>query len=139
MKGGGWKSSLMMGFSGSITANLLAGRSFRIAANFSGQSPCADCPSGKSVISVKPFARKNPACPHRANQWHFSARLTRQEGRLAIVTKRAGGCGGRGSVGVNGVAGRGSRERSTGAPDERRRRGRQKRVVLAPLAGVKPA
>src|SRR5882757_3694694 len=32
----------------------------------------------------------------RANQGHDSARLTRQEGRLAIVTKRAVGCGGRG-------------------------------------------
>jgi hypothetical protein len=32
----------------------------------------------------------------RANQWFESARLTRQEGRLAIVTKRAVGCDGRG-------------------------------------------
>jgi hypothetical protein len=32
----------------------------------------------------------------RANQWFLSARLTRQEGRIAIVTKRAVGCGGRG-------------------------------------------
>jgi alkanesulfonate monooxygenase SsuD/methylene tetrahydromethanopterin reductase-like flavin-dependent oxidoreductase (luciferase family) len=31
----------------------------------------------------------------RANQWPFSARFTRQEGRLAIVTKRVVGCGGR--------------------------------------------
>jgi hypothetical protein len=31
---------------------------------------------------------------HWANQWFLSARLTRQEGRLAIVTKRAVGCGG---------------------------------------------
>jgi hypothetical protein len=32
----------------------------------------------------------------RANHWIESARLARQEGRLAIVTKRAAGCGGRG-------------------------------------------
>jgi hypothetical protein len=31
----------------------------------------------------------------RANQRPFSARLTRQEGRLAIVTDVAVGCGGR--------------------------------------------
>jgi hypothetical protein len=53
------------------------------------------------------------SCPHRANQWHFSSRLTRQEGRLAIVTKRAVGCGGRGC-----------------AFDERHRGGRRSRVVL---------
>jgi hypothetical protein len=39
----------------------------------------------------------------------------------------------------NGVAGRVSRERSTGAQDERRYRVRQNRVVLAPVAGVKLA
>ncbi|MGB8399334.1 hypothetical protein, partial [Bradyrhizobium sp.] len=37
----------------------------------------------------------------------------------------------------NGVAGRVSRERSTGAQDERRQSVRQNRVVLAPVAGVK--
>ena|ERR1700686_2339759 len=52
-------------------------------------------PTGKSVFSVKP---QISSCPHGANQWHFSARLTRQEGRLAIVTKRAVGCGGRGGA-----------------------------------------
>src|SRR5882757_6515622 len=51
----------------------------------------------------------------RANQGHDSARLTRQEGRLAIVTKRAVGCGGRGC-----------------AFDERRGCGRRSRVVLTP-------
>jgi hypothetical protein len=60
------------------------------------------------------------------------------KGRIAIVTNVGQGCGGRECV----VA----RERSQGGlnsvsdrrrADERRRRGRQSRVVLAPVAGVK--
>src|SRR5258708_5683821 len=79
------------------------------------------CPTGKSIKPVNPFVRKNPACPHGANQWHFSARLTRQEGRVAIVTKRAVGCGGRGSVGVRrnrraGLSRERYRQRRTTAP-----------------------
>ena len=65
-------------------------------------------PSGK--ISLFP----------KGNQPYNFARLTRQEGRLAIVTKRAVGCGGRGC-----------------AFDERRGCGRRNRVVLTPQAGVK--
>jgi hypothetical protein len=34
----------------------------------------------------------------RANHFYKFARLTRQEGRIAIVTKRGMGCGGRGGV-----------------------------------------
>ena len=34
----------------------------------------------------------------RANHFYKSARLTRQEGRIAIVTKRGMGCGGRGGI-----------------------------------------
>jgi hypothetical protein len=45
---------------------------------------------------VQPLLQKYFASPRRANQGHNSARLTQEEGRLAIVTKRAVGCGGRG-------------------------------------------
>src|SRR4029077_18612681 len=38
----------------------------------------------------------------RANQRFDSARLTREEGRVAIVTKRGLRCGGRGSAGAQG-------------------------------------
>ena len=34
----------------------------------------------------------------RANHFYKFARLTRQEGRIAIVTKRGMGCGGRGGI-----------------------------------------
>ena len=34
----------------------------------------------------------------RANHFYKLARLTRQEGRIAIVTKRGMGCGGRGGI-----------------------------------------
>jgi antitoxin MazE len=49
-------------------------------------SPCPD-PSEKIFLWRR-----------RANQWFLFARLTRQEGRVAIVTKRGLRCGGRGSV-----------------------------------------
>jgi len=49
----------------------------------------------------------------RANHFYKFARLTRQEGRIAIVTKRGMGCGGRGGIvramglqgGINSVSG----------------------------------
>ena len=53
-------------------------------------------PTGKSP-KVCPAQRKEIfRLRRRANQRYYFARLTRQEGRLAIVTKRAVGCGGRG-------------------------------------------
>jgi hypothetical protein len=47
------------------------------------------------------------------------------------------GCGGRGSVGANGIAGRVSRERSAGAQDDGAFSVRQNRVVPTPVAGAK--
>jgi hypothetical protein len=64
----------------------------------------SDCP----VVAKKIFR-----LTRRANQLYKFARLTRQEGRLAIVTKRAVGCGGRGSVGAQGDRRAGFRERCT--------------------------
>jgi hypothetical protein len=49
------------------------------------------------------------------------------------------GCGGRGSVGCARDRRAVFRERFTSVQDERRRRVRQNRVVLAPVAGVKSA
>jgi hypothetical protein len=54
-----------------------------------------DYPTGKSKKPVQPLLQKYFASPRRANQGHNSARLTQEEGRLAIVTKRAVRCGGR--------------------------------------------
>ena len=56
-----------------------------------GQITCAILRTASQV----PF-RKIFRLTRRANQRYQLARLTRQEGRLAIVTKRAVGCGGRG-------------------------------------------
>jgi hypothetical protein len=60
--------------------------------------------------------RANFRLTRRANQSYGFARLTRQEGRIMIVTKRGMGCGGRGSVRrETGIAGRIElRERSNG-------------------------
>jgi hypothetical protein len=58
-------------------------RSEKIPLLHQGDLPCPD------------LAQKIFLLSRRANQWFDSARLTRQEGRLAIVTKRAVGCGGR--------------------------------------------
>ena len=55
-----------------------------------GQITCAILRTASQV----PF-RKIFRLTRRANQRYQLARLTRQEGRLAIVTKRAVGCGGR--------------------------------------------
>jgi len=61
-------------------------------------------------------------------------------GALAIVTNVGAGCGGRGSVGrVVVFAGRASVREPTQRADDWRWSVRQSRVVLAPVAGVKPA
>ena len=52
-------------------------------------------PDGQIKKTCPVLSEKIFRLSRRANQWPFSARLTRQEGRLAIVTKRAVGCGGR--------------------------------------------
>jgi hypothetical protein len=54
-------------------------------------------PDGQISFSCQAVPKKIFHLCRWANQWRLSARLTRQEGRLAIVTKRAVGCGGRGS------------------------------------------
>ena len=53
-----------------------------------GSAPLAACDKSTRRVIFRFF--------RRANHPYISARLTRQEGRLAIVTKRAVGCGGRG-------------------------------------------
>ncbi|MGB8397526.1 hypothetical protein [Bradyrhizobium sp.] len=75
-------------------------------------------PSGKSVLPVRPV-------------------LSRQKGRIAIVTNAGGDAVDAKAPARNGVAGRVSRERSTGAQDERRQSVRQNRVVPTPVAGAK--
>jgi hypothetical protein len=85
--------------------------------------------SGKSALPVRPV-------------------LSRQEGRIAIVTNAGGDAVDAAASARSGVAGRVSRERSTGVQTNgaiaRRSLSamtggcvRQKRVVLAPVAGVK--
>jgi len=74
------------------------------------------------------------------NQIYNCRRPVPEEGRFANVTKRGAGCGGRGSVGrVDVVAGRAKARERSGRADGRRCGVRQRRVVLAPVAGVKPA
>jgi hypothetical protein len=46
----------------------------------------------------KTTRRANFPFRRRANHFYKFARLTRQEGRIAIVTKRGMGCGGRGGI-----------------------------------------
>ena len=123
-----------------------------------GPNTCS-ASSGKSPRTCPARPRKIFHSPRRANHRYKLAPSHPKKGRLAIVTKRAVGCGGRGSVGAQQViAGRASRERSTGA-DERRFSsafanasavvhspakplaktgcGRRSRVVLASVADVK--
>src|SRR6266481_2583513 len=91
---------------------------------------------------------KSPVQPHL--QKYFCSRLTqitsksltvpsRQEGRIARRHERGTGCDGRESVRrAMAIAGRDEpRERSASVQDDRRLSGRQNRVVLAPVAGVK--
>jgi hypothetical protein len=58
-----------------------------------GRNSCAlllaGLPDGQIKISCPALARKIFRLTCRANQWFDSARLTREEGRVAIVTKRA--------------------------------------------------
>ena len=88
-----------------------------------------------------------PVQPHL--QKYFRIRLTRiksisvtvssHRGAIARRHERGAGCGGRESVRrAMAIAGRDEpRERSASVRDDRRFSGRQSRVVLAPVAGVK--
>ena len=68
----------------------------------------------------------------------MSAIPFRQEGRIAVVTNAGRGCGGRESVGAQGLAGRVEpRERLQGAQDDDVSSVRQNRVVPTPVAGAK--
>src|ERR1700730_11312530 len=67
------------------------------------------CPDGGHACD-KLTRRAKFRLTRRANHFYKFARLTRQEGRIAIVTKRGMGCGGRGGiVRAIGTAGRASR------------------------------
>src|ERR1700688_4405304 len=54
--------------------------------------------TGKSAKTCPALSQKIFRFRRRANQWFDSGRLTREEGRVAIVTKRAVRCGGRGGA-----------------------------------------
>jgi hypothetical protein len=71
--------------------------------------------TGKSAKICQAGSKKIFSLLRRANQWFFSARLTRQEGRVAIVTNA-----------------RWDAVDAEAATDERGRCGRRNRVVLTP-------
>jgi hypothetical protein len=52
-----------------------------------GELVTKSAPTGKSVFSVKP---QISSCPPRANQWHFSARLTQTRGGSRSSRTRVG-------------------------------------------------
>ena len=85
-----------------------------------------------------PFAKIFPFRPD-PNQMHIHCRLVPTRGAIARRHERGAGCGGRESVRhAMAIAGRDEpRERSASVQDDRRFSGRQSRVVLAPVAGVK--
>src|SRR5258708_28208312 len=99
-------------------------------------------PAGKSLLIFR-----NRVKPR--NQKYFVSGLTQircisrasrpTRGAIARRHERGAGCGGRESVRrATAVAGRDApRERSASVQDDRRLSGRQNRVVLAPVAGVK--
>ena len=69
---------------------------------------------------------------------HIPHRPVPTEGRFAIVTNAGWDAVDATASGAQAVAGRDEpRERSAGVQDDRRLSGRQSRVVLAPVAGVK--
>src|SRR3954469_18805498 len=99
-----------------------------------------DCPTGKSLKPVQPFAQKYSASRSPQITPTTPAIPRPQEGRIAIVTDV--GCGERWPR----HAGRATRLRRVSllmsegrAPTNGVKSGRQSRVVLAPVAGVKPA
>jgi hypothetical protein len=55
-------------------------------------------PAGQISKFVSSLPAKNFALPFRGKSLVYSSRLVPQEGRLAIVTKRGAGCGGRSGV-----------------------------------------
>ena len=97
-----------------------------------------DCLTGKSPQNLSsPRAKNIPLNPSGKSKLEY-AHPVPLEGRIAIVTDVGAGCGGRGNARrARCLQGGDFRERTTRA---RRRRccGRQNRVVLAPVAGVKP-
>src|ERR1700731_3175965 len=99
-------------------------------------------PTGKSVVfaswPVQPHLQKYSCSLLTQISSLIRAVLSQEEGRCARH-ERGAGCGGRESVRrAMAVAGRDEpRERSASVQDDRRFSGRQSRVVLAPVAGVK--
>ena len=84
-----------------------------------------------------PFAKIFPFAAD-PNQLHIPHRLVPLEGRIAIVTNAGRDAVDARAPGALAIAGRDEpRERSAGVQDDRRLSGRQSRVVLAPVAGVK--
>jgi hypothetical protein len=99
-------------------------------------------PTGKSVVfaswPVQPHLQKYSCSLLTQISSLIRAVLSQEEGRCARHGRGAG-CGGRESVRrAMAIAGRDEpRERSASVQDDRRLSGRQSRVVLAPVAGVK--
>src|SRR5258707_15815398 len=94
--------------------------------------------TGKSAKAVQPLCEKY--FRFRLTQIRCISRTSRPtRGAIARRHERGAGCGGRKGVRrATAVAGRDEpRERSDSVQDDRRLSGRQNRVVLAPVAGVK--
>jgi hypothetical protein len=90
--------------------------------------PVQSCPQKYTASPLPQITLTNPAIPSRL------------EGRWPSITNVGAGCGGRGSVGrVVVVAGRALACERKQRADDWRGCVRQSRVVLAPVAGVKPA
>jgi hypothetical protein len=121
-----------------------------------------DCPTGKSLKPVQPLHKNIPLRARPKSPLQLRPSRAREEGRIAIVTDvergerwprrrrarkrlcRVSLLMSEGRAPTNGARPPSPRLRRTGTkPAEgfgaRRRRGRQSRVVLAPVAGVKPA
>jgi hypothetical protein len=111
-------------------------RSLRSVGSVWCDAKVIDCPTGKSPKVCPALSGKIFPLPCRANHGHDSARLTRQEGRIAIVTNAGEDAVDAAASARKVIAGRFSVSDAQRA-DERRQRVRQNRVVLAPVAGVK--
>jgi hypothetical protein len=117
---------------------------------FARAQPAADClaipangailPDGQiSDFMSSPIAKNIPLSPSGKSVLSARAIPFRKRGALAIVTNVGTGCGGRGSVGRNCGRRAVSVSDHASAQDERCGCVRQRRVVLAPVAGVKLA
>jgi hypothetical protein len=91
------------------------------------------CPAYSVVPCDKITRRANFRLTRRANHSYKIACLTRQEGRIAIVTNAGWDAVDAAASARRVIAGRAkTRERVNGAQDERRQSVRQNRVVLTP-------